>query len=112
VETVPPAPNAKAVWIDGEWRWTGSRYAWEFGRWVIPPEGARYSKWETKFRADGALLFAEGAFRDARGNELPEPPALAVGRARSEGVTDPEGNRKRTAPNLSPERPGRDDDRQ
>lgn len=111
VENVPAQPSGDAVWLDGGWRWTGARYAWELGRWVIPPPHARYAEWESRFRADGAILFAPSSFRDARGDEVPEPPALAVGRARSDQVIDPEGRRTRTAPNLPPENGPRPDGR-
>lgn len=104
VELVPPRPETPgAVWIDGEWDWTGSRWAWRYGRWVVPASGSTYSKWATVRRQDGVLLFAPGMFRDSRGMEVASPPSLAVARARDEGVIDLEGNTERTGPNENPE---------
>jgi len=104
VELVPERPkNPNAVWIDGEWDWTGARWAWQHGRWVVPPPGATYSKWAILRRSDGVLLFASGVFRDRRGSPIPSPPSLAVARARDEDVVDAEGRTERTAPNVRPE---------
>jgi hypothetical protein len=105
VEVVPARPkNPNAVWLDGEWDWTGTRWAWQFGRWVALPPGATYAKWETKRRADGVLIFAPGAFRDPKGRELEPPAAIAIAHARDEEVIDVEGRTERTGPNVTPER--------
>jgi hypothetical protein len=104
VEVIPARPkNPYAVWIDGEWDFTGTRWAWQFGRWVALPPGATYAKWETKRRADGALLYASGAFRDQKGREIAPPTPLSVARARDEEVIDVEGRAQRTGPNETPE---------
>lgn len=104
VEMVPKRPADRgAVWIDGEWNWTGRRWAWQYGRWVVPPPGATYSQWATVRRSDGVLLFAPGKFRNEKGRELPSPPALAVARAHDEGVIDAEGNVERAGPNIVPD---------
>jgi len=101
---VPGRPkNSSAVWIDGEWDWTGARWAWQYGHWVVPPAGATYSKWAVTRRSDGVLLFASGTFRDRRGSEIPSPPSLAVARARDEDVVDVEGKTEPTGPNVRPE---------
>ncbi len=71
---VPPDP----VWIDGGWQWSGQHWSWKRGRWVAMPKGIVYAPWTTVRRADGVLFFAPGAFRDARGNQVDDPPALAV----------------------------------
>jgi hypothetical protein len=39
VETKPPRPGAKAVWIDGHWKWAGKRYVWVSGHWEKNPKG-------------------------------------------------------------------------
>ena len=33
-------PSAAAVWIPGQWRWNGYRYAWLPGYWELQPHGA------------------------------------------------------------------------
>jgi hypothetical protein len=104
VELVPERPeNSKAVWIDGEWDWTGARWAWQYGRWVVPPPGSTYSTWAVIRRSDGVLLFAPGVFRDRRGLEVQSPPSLVVARARDDDVVDAEGKTERTGPNVRPE---------
>ena len=43
VETRPIAPGPNSVWIDGHYRWTGSRYDWVPGHWDARPRaGARW----------------------------------------------------------------------
>jgi hypothetical protein len=39
METRPAAPNARAVWIDGHWKWNGRRYVWQSGHWEGNPKG-------------------------------------------------------------------------
>ena len=36
-EYCPPMPGAGMVWVNGFWRWGGSRYAWSSGVWMRPP---------------------------------------------------------------------------
>jgi hypothetical protein len=103
VETIPPQPDNRAVWIDGEWAWRGHRWAWRVGRWVIPPEGARFSPWTFVRNESGTLYFASGAWRNARGEDVVEPKALASGGASGGAVVDPEGYPERTGPNVRPE---------
>src|SRR5262245_28556105 len=43
VEIVPAKPKDGAVWVDGGWAHDGTRFRWEDGAWVIPPDGATYS---------------------------------------------------------------------
>src|SRR5882724_6058675 len=38
-ETVPPAPNKQARWIDGHWAWRGGTYVWQRGGWLVAPAG-------------------------------------------------------------------------
>lgn len=104
VELVPEQPReAGAVWIDGEWEWNGKQWAWVYGRWVVPPAGATFSRWATVRRSDGALFYASGTWRANNGSDLPPPRPLAVARARDEVVIDAEGRTERTAPNIAPE---------
>lgn len=40
VVTVRPArPHARAVWIDGYWRWNGGKHVWVGGHWEANPNG-------------------------------------------------------------------------
>ena len=63
-DMVPPSPHANSVWIEGEWRWQGSRWAWRRGDWVVPPPGATFARSETRregarFRHAVAVLHLE-----------------------------------------------------
>jgi len=40
VETQPVSPGPGYVWTAGYWRWTGIRYVWVSGSWVLPPRQA------------------------------------------------------------------------
>src|SRR5581483_6479705 len=102
VEFIPEKPRSGAVWVDGEWSWTGRRWAWNYGHWVLPPPLSTYAPWRTARTTDGALLFAPGTWYDARGNEIAEPALLAVGAEREEDVVLPPGQREKTAPNQVP----------
>jgi len=103
VEVVPPQPNSSAVWIDGEWTWTGRRWAWKYGRWVVPPPGAAYSPWVTVRARDATLYFAPGIWRDASGKEVTAPPALAIAKASQENVVASQGETEETGTNVRPE---------
>jgi hypothetical protein len=71
VEFIPPAPDPHAVWVDGSWEWSGDRYGWIAGRWVIPPAGARHARWTLVRRAeDGQLFFAPSSWRTADGQPI------------------------------------------
>jgi hypothetical protein len=43
VERRPAPPAQGYVWIDGYYSWSGRQYAWEPGRWAMPPRG--YTTW-------------------------------------------------------------------
>jgi hypothetical protein len=102
IEFVPPPPAKGAVWIDGEWVWQGRRWAWRIGRWVQPPPGARYSPWTVVRGDDGTTFYAAGTWRDDRGAELAEPPALVAARANLSDVVDPEGELETTGRSIRP----------
>lgn len=104
VESVPAQPDPQAVWVDGEWTWRRQRWAWMPGRWVHPPAGATFSPWVFVRGPDGTLWYAPGAWRDARGDVVEAPPALAVATVEASEVLNPEGARETTGPTL---RPGR-----
>lgn len=105
VELVPDAPKPEAVWVDGEWTWQGQRWAWKQGRWLVPPANARYSPWTSTRDKSGLFYVAEGKWRDAKGHELPDPAALAIGKTRGGPVTDPEGDPVAATPNVAPGTP-------
>jgi hypothetical protein len=98
VEFIPAKPQKGSVWIDGEWAWEGSKWAWTPGRWVTPPSGATYSPWTTVRDDQGTVYFASGVWKDASGQALPPPVALASGRERPGSVTSSEGDEVKTAP--------------
>jgi hypothetical protein len=87
IEFIPPSPEKGAVWVDGTWDWDGERYGWRAGRWVLPPEGARYAAWTlVRRKEDGQLFFAPSTWKDKAGATLDERtfPRLGPGaRARS-----------------------------
>jgi hypothetical protein len=91
VEFVPEQPDGDSVWIDGEWVWQGRRYAWKPGRWVKPPGNAAFAPWATVRDTMGSLYIAEGAWRDAKGNEIAAPAPLRTGKPSPGAITDPEG---------------------
>lgn len=76
--TAPPEP--RAVWIDGEWSWTGTRWTWRRGGWVLPPAGATFAPWEATIDATGRVLFAPGTWHDARGVAIEAPVVLGARR--------------------------------
>jgi hypothetical protein len=99
-ELVPGKPASHAVWLDGEWEWQGRKWAWKRGRWVLPPEGARYSPWTMTRDETGALWFAPGVWRNASGEEVDEPDALAFGRTSLGDVTSPSGEKENVGRTL------------
>ena len=71
---------------------------------VTPPAGATYSPWTMTRDQQGIVYFAAGAWRDAKGQTLEDPPALAVAGTSSGPVVDPEGVLEITTNNLPPNR--------
>ncbi len=100
VELVPARPLGGALWIDGEWAWRGRRWSWRPGRWVVAPKGGRFSPWTLVRGDDGTPYFASGAWRDAKGQALPEPAPLAVATPTPGAVVNPEGEREVTGNTL------------
>ena len=98
VEFVPKPPQKGAVWLDGEWTWEGTRYAWKRGRWVLPPANARFAPWTATRDATGVYFIAEGTWRDPNGKEVAEPEPLAYGSPNGGKVTTPEGATAPPAP--------------
>jgi hypothetical protein len=63
VETRGVAPGAGYVWINGYHRWDGNAYAWNAGRWEMPPRpGQRWVAHRWNHRHGGYVL-AEGHWR-------------------------------------------------
>ncbi len=104
VELVPARPNALAVWVDGEWTWRRALWAWMPGRWVEPAAGSTFSPWVFVRGSDGALWYAPGVWRDAKGTQVDAPPALAVATVETGEVVNAQGTTEATGPTL---RPGR-----
>ena len=75
-EVVPPAPNSKAVWVDGHWAWRARNYVWQRGGWVQPPEGARLAPWHARYAQDGTLMFADAIWYDAQLKPISSPKTL------------------------------------
>lgn len=104
VELVPPRPSAVAVWVDGEWTWRRALWAWMPGRWVEPAAGSTFSPWVFVRGGDGALWYAPGVWRDAKGAQVDAPAALAVATVETGEVVNAQGTTETTGPTL---RPGR-----
>jgi hypothetical protein len=105
VEYVPERPEGPVVWVDGEWTWQGRRWAWKPGRWVVPPERAAFAPWTAVRNPAGTLFAAEGAWRDARGLELPEPEPVAVGTPTHGTPVTAEGEEVPTGPTVPAKQP-------
>lgn len=70
-ETVPPRPKQSGVvWLEGDWVFRGSTYAWVRGGWTLAPEKARYAVSNVVYTRDGRILFAPAAWYDAGGQKL------------------------------------------
>jgi WXXGXW repeat (2 copies) len=63
VERRSERPSPRHVWIAGYHRWDGNAYAWEPGRWDVPPrEHAVWIAPRWQHRHDG-YVFVEGRWR-------------------------------------------------
>lgn len=85
VENVPDKPTEKAIWVDGEWRYSARMWRWNRGSWVIPVSGHAFSPPVEVRGADGTLYFAPGTWRNGLGEAVEDPEPLA--RARSQGTS-------------------------
>ena len=65
VEIAPPAPPAmhNAVWIDGEWEWSGRRWTWKEHGWQEAPKDQVYELPVTKRLPDGRLVHFGGHWK-------------------------------------------------
>lgn len=76
-EIVPPRPqNADVVWLDGDWTFRGSAFAWRRGGWFADVPGSRYAPSRVVYLPDGRLRFAPGTWYDERGQTLTRPRPL------------------------------------
>jgi len=78
VERVPERPQRRAVWVDGSWLWSGTRWRWRDGGWFEPPPaGVVYADWEIRRPSGTSLRFAGASWRDRSGTEVSPPRLLA-----------------------------------
>ena len=96
VEFIPKQPNPTAVWLDGEWSWSGSKWSWSSGRWVVAPAGARFAPWTTVRDELGKVYFAGSSWRDASGSVIAAPTALAVARSSVGDIPSAAGDDEKT----------------
>jgi hypothetical protein len=61
-----PAEMKSPVWVDGEWKWHGSRWMWEPGSWVDLEPNRVYAPPTLVYLSDGSLHWFAGAWRDKR----------------------------------------------
>ncbi len=102
-EMVPPAPEAGAVWIDGEWRWRTGRWYWIYGRWVHPPDDAAgFARFAVQRGEDGTLYYASGVWVSTEGERLGEQPALELAAAAEGDVIEDVGIVEDVGPNRRP----------
>ncbi len=76
-EAPPPAPSPQHVWTRGYWTFTGGRYAWVPGAYVLVPEPtARWipARWVGR---EGAWYFEPGHWVTAAVAPPPPPPRAA-----------------------------------
>jgi hypothetical protein len=76
VETVPPQPDRRAVWVDGQWSWDLIQWGWLPGGWVIPPRGGHFAQFSLRRDRNGRLEFAPASWVDTAGRVLPAPAVL------------------------------------
>jgi hypothetical protein len=74
------------------------------GRWVIEAPDTAFSPWVFVRGPDGTLWYAPGVWRDAKGNAIDAPTALAVATVQAGEVVTADGTVETTGPTL---RPGR-----
>ena len=59
-EVIVARPGPRHVWVPGNYRWDGRRYAWGNGHWTLPPRGRNYwvpGRWE---RRNGMHIWFDG----------------------------------------------------
>ncbi len=97
VEVVPETTVTGAVWVDGEWGWTGKRWSWSRGYWSVPPAGAQFAPWLTIRGIDGRLYMAKGVWRSADGkSNLPTPAVVVEAKGARGAVLNVDGEEEPT----------------
>ncbi|HEX7604280.1 MAG TPA: hypothetical protein VF316_21830 [Polyangiaceae bacterium] len=69
-EIVRLSPNAKAVWVGGQWERVDGKWRWARGGWAVPPAGARFSAFRVLRDKAGTLCFAAARWTDAKGQTI------------------------------------------
>ncbi len=59
-EIRPPPPFPAAVWIGGNWHWSGARYVWVAGRWSPRPAAHEWERARWERRHDGKWVHRPG----------------------------------------------------
>jgi hypothetical protein len=95
-EAVPEVSEAGAVWVDGEWVLSGTRWRWTRGRWVVPDAGTQFAPWRVVRSRDGRLFLFPGIWKDRDGNTVASPRAILEGGSRKVRVVDVDGEEERT----------------
>ncbi len=97
---MPKRPPHATAWVDGEWILRHGRWYWLVGRWVATPPGWTYAPWVFVRSNDGTGYYAPSVWKDARGEAMHAPAALAYATSSGEAVVDAEGNPVPTGRNL------------
>lgn len=73
-EVRPPMPFNGAVWIPGNWTWSGGQHLWVAGRWSAQPSGFSWEPQHWDRRDDGRWAQRPGHWehRDERGEHRDE----------------------------------------
>jgi hypothetical protein len=74
------------------------------GRWVQVPAGTTFSPWVFVRGPDETLWCAPGVWRDAMGNAVAAPAALAVAVVESGAIVNADGSLETTGPTVRPDR--------
>jgi len=69
VEELGERPSETAVWVDGQWRFTGGGYAWSPGAWVEPRPGWAYAPPTLVRLRNGELVYYEGQWKEPTSEE-------------------------------------------
>jgi hypothetical protein len=89
LEFIPAQPASDTVWVDGEWRWSETRYRWHRGGWTRPPAGAKLALSVLVRAPDGRLFFAPTTWLDAQGHAVAEPTPVVEAETRLSNVSAP-----------------------
>lgn len=115
IELVPERPQPGAVYVDGQWSgFARDLWSWDLGGWVVPPSGAKFTRWAVQRAADGRLYFAAPTWYGCDGGTLAEPPPFLArsrrgeptGKARDDAGRDvsPGGDEQDAAATLARDR--------